>query len=365
MKKLTNSKQLSKIVLKGYKSIQDCDLNLGSLNVLIGCNGAGKSNFISFFKMIQQILEKNLQIYVGKQGGPDALLYFGRKTTEKLSSELYFGNNGYKFILEPTVDNKMMFTNENFWWTKSGDWDISSGHFETMVDSQKKRTKIFDYTVPAMRSWRVYHFHDTGDNSPLKSAHGINDNSFLRPNGQNLAAYLYLLKSKYENNYEMIVKTVRLAAPFFGDFNLRPMPHNSDMIELEWFERGQDVPFKAAHLSDGTLRFICLATVLLQPEELQPDTILVDEPELGLHPYAIKVLAGLIRSAAHEKQIIVSTQSVELLNEFDPEDVIVVDRVEGKSSLRRLTQEELEGWIDDYTLGELWQKNIIGGRPAR
>jgi predicted ATPase len=176
---------------------------------------------------------------------------------------------------------------------------------------------------------------------------------------------LYLLKNNYSQSYQQIVKTIRLVAPFFGDFLLRPSPHNQDLIELEWFEQGQDIPFKAHLLSDGTLRFICLATVFLQPTVLQPETILVDEPELGLHPYAITILASLIRAASREKQVIVSTQSVELLNEFTANDVIIVDRKDGKSLLRRLDEDDLQEWLEDYTLGELWKKNIIGGRPSR
>ncbi|MBO3458767.1 AAA family ATPase [Aetokthonos hydrillicola CCALA 1050] len=106
---------------------------------------------------------------------------------------------------------------------------------------------------------------------------------------------------------------------------------------------------------------MCLATVFLQPEDFQPETILVDEPELGLHPYAITVLASLIRTAT--KQVIFSTQSVELLNEFEANNVIVVDLEQGKSSFRRLANDELESWLLDYSLGELWKKNLLGGRP--
>jgi predicted ATPase len=365
MKSLTSKKQLSKIVLEGFKSIAQCELELSALNVLIGCNGAGKSNFIDFFRMISQILDEKLQVYVGKQGGPDAILHFGRKKTEQLKAELYFGNNGYKFTLEATRDNRLMFADENFWWNVKGDWDISSGHFESRVESQKGNTKIYDFTVPAMKSWRVYHFHDTGENSPIKQQHALNDNVYLRPNGQNLAAFLYLLKKKHPDNYMRIVKTIRLVAPFFGNFHLRPSPHNEEMIELEWIEKDQDVPFKAHHFSDGTLRFICLTTVLLQPTEKQPETILIDEPELGLHPYAIKVLASLMKTASKEKQIIVSTQSVELLDEFDVEDIIIVDRKDGKSSIHRLNENDLTEWLQEYSLGELWKKNLLGGRPAR
>ncbi len=188
---------------------------------------------------------------------------------------------------------------------------------------------------------------------------------YLRPDARNLGAFLYLLKEHYPLNYRRIVKIIRLAAPFFGDFLLRPQPDNKEQIDLEWTEKGEDIPFKAHLLSDGTLRFICLATVLMQPEELQPGTILIDEPELGLHPFAINLLASLLRSTSKKRQVILSTQSTDLLNEFSSEDVIVADRMEGHTYLHRLDSQALENWLTEYSLGELWQKNLLGGRPAQ
>jgi predicted ATPase len=364
MKALNSSEQLSRIVLKGFKSIAECDIELGALNILIGANGAGKSNFISFFRMIQHLLDSNLQTYVGKQGSPEALLHYGRKKTEQIKSELYFGNNGYWCTLEPTADNRMMFADESFWWNSTGERSIGKGHFETNAH-KGTHTGIDQFVLPAMKQWRVYQFHDTSETSKMKQIQGINDNEYLRPDGSNLAAFLYLLKKRHPKRYDRIVKTIQLAAPFFRDFHLRPTPENKEYIELEWNDRDSDIPFKAFQLSDGTLRFICLTTVLLQPPDNQPETILIDEPELGLHPLAITLLAALMKSASYKKQIIVSTQSVELLEEFDPEDVVVVDRKAGKSILKRLNLKELEIWLEDYSLGELWKKNILGGRPSR
>lgn len=355
---------LDRIILKGYKSIAECDLQMNNLNVLIGANGAGKSNFIGFFRLIQQILEGKLQLSVSKAGGPDAILHFGRKRTETLFADLRFGNNGYNFTIEPTADNRMMFTEENLWWNMRGNWHVNSGHFETDVESESTRTKIYKYTIPEMRKWQVYHFHDTSDTALVKQAYQINDNVYLRPDARNLASFLLYLQQNYEGDFKRIEKTIRLVAPFFGKFALRPMTNNHEMIELEWFEENQDVPFKAHHLSDGTLRFICLVTLLLQPKHLQAETILIDEPELGLHPYAITVLAALIKSISKEKQIIISTQSVDLLSEFSPEDVIVVDRDGDKSVLKRLNAAKLSEWLEDYTLGDLWKKNLLGGRPS-
>ncbi|MBN0986114.1 AAA family ATPase [Amphritea pacifica] len=350
-------------MIDGYKSIEHCKIEMGCLNVLIGANGAGKSNFISFFRLIATLLDHRLQSLVGKAGGPDAVLHFGRKKTEALNAELYFGNNGYKFALEPTNDNRMMFQREALWWNMSGDKGVSSGHFESQADQY--RSGITQYTLPIMRRWRVYHFHDTSDSARVKQSHRINDNDYLREDGGNLAAFLFRLKKNHVNHYKRIVKTIQMVAPFFGEFYLRPSPDNEDYIQLEWTEKEQDVPFKASELSDGTLRFILLATVMLQPEEYMPSAIIVDEPELGLHPYAINVLAELIKSASDQHQLIISTQSVELVNQFDAEDLIVVDKQNGASTFKRLNTGDLSEWLEDYSLGELWKKNLLGGRPQR
>ncbi len=365
MKHVIDSDQISRLVLHGYKSIADCDIKLGMLNVLIGANGAGKSNFISFFRLINRILDEQLQTTVSLMGGPDAVLHFGRKTTEELQAELYFGNNGYRFSLKPTQDNRMMLSHEALWWNAHGDWRPKSGHFETYAHEQKNKTRIYGFVVPAIRSWRIYHFHDTGTSAQVKQIHNINDNEFLREDARNLAAFLLRLQNHHEEHYRRIVKAIRLVAPFFGDFHLRPTVGNAEKIQLEWTENGMDEPFGASALSDGTLRFICLATVLLQPEEFMPKTVLVDEPELGLHPFAVNILAGLMKSAAKEHQLIVSTQSVELVNEFDVEDLIVVDKRNKTSVFRQPKANELDGWLEEYSLGELWKKNLLGGRPGK
>ncbi|OSP51664.1 chromosome segregation protein SMC [Aeromonas hydrophila] len=361
MKDVTSSDQLSRIVIDGYKSISHCDLKMGSLNVLIGANGAGKSNFIGFFRLIATLLDHRLQSLVGKAGGPDALLHFGRKQSETLKGELFFGNNGYKFALEATNDNRMMFQREALWWNMSGDKGVTSGHFESQADQHK--TGIKQYTLPIMRRWRVYHFHDTSESAKVKQIHRINDNDYLREDGSNLAAFLFRVQKNHPSHYKRIIRTIRMVAPYFGGFYLRATPDNQDSIQLEWTEKDHDIPFKASELSDGTLRFILLATVLLQPEEFMPSAIIVDEPELGLHPYAINVLAELIKSASHEHQLIISTQSVELVNQFDAEDLIVVDKQSGSSTFKRLETASLSEWLEDYSLGDLWKKNLLGGRP--
>lgn len=360
-----NGRQITKLEIEGFKSIKECSIELGMINVLIGSNGSGKTNFISLFKMLQSMIDEDLQKYVAKHGGPNAFLFFGSKRTEKIKVKFYFGENGYQFTLVPTIDDRLMYEGEWFYWTRCNNRRVASGHFES---KWKKGTglRIDEYIQPILKNqkWRVYHFHDTSDTAMVKQIHGINDNIDFATDARNLAAFLYRLKQTDEGCYNQIVRTIRLVAPYFDDFILRPNPLKPDSIRLEWKDINSDVPFTASQLSDGTLRFICLATLLLQPKSLMPETILIDEPELGLHPYAISLLASLVKKAAVHKQIILSTQSVELLNEFDPQDVIVVNHRDDHSSFNRLNEEELKTWLDDdYTIGDLWKRNILGGRP--
>jgi predicted ATPase len=364
--------KLSKLTIKGYKSIQSLEnFELSNLNILLGANGAGKSNFISVFKLLANVYVQNLQLYIQENGGVDTFLHYGRKKTKKISMAFYFADNGYEFSLIPTKENRFVFEKEELCYTGGVGYDgaiwrpsstiINSAHSEaTLKDSSHKYVK---YIKPAIESWRVYHFHDTSDTALVKQIHPANDNLRLKTDAANLAAFLMRLKQKFPKNYEQIVNTIQLVAPFFSDFVHRD---DEESVQLEWLEAGNlDTPFKAHVLSDGTLRFICLATLLLQPFQLMNDTILIDEPELGLHPYALSVLADLIKRAAEEKQLIISTQSVELINHFSANDIIVADRVNDASTFKRLDQEHLKDWLEDYTLGDLWKQNIIGGRPSR
>lgn len=371
------SLMLERLVVQGYKSIHELDLPLERINVLIGANGSGKSNFISLFQMMNRVVNQGLQTYVAQSGGADQLLYYGRKTTEKMHVEFWFRRgttlaNGYTATFIPTAEDALVFEQEAVYFHDRAHYERPyegqssySVHSESLLPEwEQQGEKVAFYVLKAMQSWQLYHFHDTSDSAKVKQTGDLHDNLFLRPDASNLAAYLYLLHETERDYYRTIVETIRMAAPFFGDFVLRPSPFNPDKIRLEWRERGSDALFGPHTLSDGTLRFICLATLFLQPPERLPATVVLDEPELGLHPYAIALLSEMVRSAAEHTQVILATQSVTLVNQFSPEDIIVVDRVGGTSSFRRLPREEIASWLEDYGLGDLWEKNVFGGRPA-
>lgn len=372
------SEIIDSITIKGFKSIKALnDFKLNNINVLIGSNGAGKSNFVSFFRMLRDVIEQRLQFSIATQGGAGACLYLGPRETKELQVQLLFGQNGYAFALVPTVDNKLVFSSEDSIYrgpyvTTPKHRHLGSGHFEARLKEKRNDSGFHAphgapyYVFEALTSWVVYHFHDTSSVAGVRLPGRINDNETLRANAENLAAFLYRIQTTHPENYTKIRDVVRLAAPFFDDFKLRPIPTNPELIQLEWLQRESDYPFLASQLSDGTLRFICLATALLQPQP--PRTMLFDEPELGLHPYALSLLGSLFQKAVAPQgtptnQVIISTQSALLLNEFTPEDIVVVERIDGQSVFRRLNSPELSEWLSDYTLGELWQKNLLGGRP--
>jgi len=353
--------QLNRIAIKGFKSIKECDIELKNINVLIGANGAGKSNFISNFEMLQKITSRKLALYAGKKGIAP-LLYNGKAVTDSIVAEFYFGSTLYAYELEWTDNDSFIFREERvesdgFTW---GD----GGYGETKLWDAVSIGLVDPIDLPEYGP-TVYQFHDTSSSSRIKSESVIANNAILMNDARNLAAYLYRVKQSYPKEYSNIIRAIQLVAPFFDSFVLEPKELNKEQIILKWRKKGCDDVFNAAQFSDGTLRFICLATLLLQPTELRPSTIIIDEPELGLHPFAITILAEMVQKAAVNKQVILATQSVELLDNFEVEDVIVVENGdENGSEFKRLNEEQLKLWLDnDYSLGDLWSKNILGGRP--
>ncbi|MGO9600600.1 MAG: AAA family ATPase [Isosphaeraceae bacterium] len=362
---------LDHITVKGFRSIKSIEaLKISPINVLIGANGSGKSNFVEVFSFLRVLREGRLRDYVVAAGGAEKILHFGSKVTPKLEIEIAFRDEiGYDITLTLTAQDGLSVSDESSWSQK--DKHVSEEIFfppagrEAAIRFSLRQPGIGALVQSRLDGWRVYHFHDTSATSRIKKTADINDNRFLRDTASNLAAYLYFLKQKHEPQYQLIRKTVQLVAPFFSDFHLEPLRLNPNTIQLEWVHKSSDAYFDASSLSDGTLRFICLCTLFLQPAEHLPSLILVDEPELGLHPAAIVRLASLIKAAAIHTQIIVSTQSPLLLDQFSPDDVLVADLEEGATTLRRLDSKDLEVWLEDYSLGELWEKNQFGGRPTR
>jgi predicted ATPase len=339
---------ISKLTIKGYKSILNLEnFELRNINILIGPNGSGKSNFLEFFRILEEISKDNLDHYVNYIGGADKLLYMGTRVTSVAEIHIWSDQKWTFFDLKATKDYKLEYIQGTVTET-------------TGLDADKRISFLDSLSKEIYRDHKFYHFHDTSDLAGIKRPNSEGNFDYLFPDASNLAPFLFRVKEKQPRDYQFIIDVIRLAAPFFNDFKFDINEQNGN-IKWWWSQKGSDYQFHPSQISDGTLRFICLATALLQPEP--PSTILLDEPELGLHPYALTLLAGLIQKASKQTQVIVSTQSASLVDQFQPEDIVIVERQNGESIFKRLNKDYLKVWLDDYSLGELWEMNMFGGRP--
>lgn len=366
--------RIDRMTIQGFKSIKDLtDFELHDLNVIVGGNGAGKSNFIQVFRMVRAMALKGFQKFVVEAGGADAFPFNGLKVTPQINVAFTFGENAYRFSLTPTVDEKFAISEARRYrgraWKGCGEGLLES----RLQDERDEASAVYPgcrgvgyYVYDAISRWTVYHFHDTSANSPMRRSEIAEDCERLRNDGGNIAPFLRALKeggSDQRESYRCIVENVRVVMPFFDDFRLDVVNVGAaEKVKLSWRQWGSDYPFQPYHLSDGSIRFICLAAALLQPD--LPSTIIIDEPELGLHPMAICQFAEMVKLAARQTQVIVATQSPQLIDHFGVEDLIVVRRSAGASVFERLKEADFKVWLEDYSLGELWQKNVIAGGPT-
>lgn len=369
---------LDKVTIEGFKSISKetpISLELGKINVIIGANGSGKSNIISFFKMLNYMMSGSLQSFIETNGGSQIFLHYGSKITQSISATLLFSNKNYKdiynFCLNYATPDRLIISAEEVEFTDGKHPNPKRIGLETDFRESALSIKSTDKTLSTIKkilsNCKVYQFHDSSQTASMRNSCPADADNYLQAEANNLAAFLYRIKEDFPENYQSIISYVRLAVPQFYDFLLEP--NKAGNIMLKWTDNSaSDYIFLPNQFSDGSIRFIALTTLLMQPEETMPNVIIIDEPELGLHPYAITQLAEMIKEASNRVQIIVATQSPYLIDEFDANNIVVVESIKngkGKyhTQLKRLDSKELADWLENYTISELWDKNIIGGRP--
>lgn len=371
--------ELKSIELKGFKSVdaEGQTIELRPITVMLGANGAGKSNLVSFFKMLNYMTTGGLQQYVADQGFADSLLYFGAKTTTQVSARLRFedqrAKDEYAFVLSRDATGRLFVQDETVIYhagemlapqTVKLGGGVRESQLKAFADSGDRTCQVVYYLLSHCR---VFQFHDTSDTAKIRSPGYKDDARFLRSDAGNLAAFLRGLRKREggERYYDRIVRHVRQMVPQFADFDLEPSSENDKYVRLNWREKGSDYLFGPHQLSDGSLRFMALTTLFMQPPDLRPRVIIVDEPELGLHPAAISALAGMVQAAPPATQVILATQSSRLVDEFTADQVMLVERDEKhpRTVFRRLNERDLGEWLQRYCLSELWEKNVLGGRP--
>lgn len=366
---------LKTIRLRNWKSIQDQTIELRHLNVMIGSNGAGKSNLISLFKMLNEMFahQPGFRNYVGKSGGADSLLYLGKRNSPTAEMELTFqadtGLTRYFASWAAASGDSLIFTDEKvqFLPEDSTQWrttELGAGHAESkLAEFSDAGIVPANVALNLMRKCRLYHFHDTSDNASLRHPSNLSHDRYLFPDANNLATILYLFESQHPVSFKRISSAVKQLIPSFHSFLLEPSRLNKSKIEIKWFQQGSTYELGPHQLSDGSIRFVALAALLSQPKEMLPLLIALDEPELGLHPAALEKLAGIAKAASLNCQLFMATQSPVFLDYFEPENVLVANSEDGRTNFSRLSTNELGCWREEYSLGEIWEKNVIGGGP--
>ena len=367
--------------VRGFRSLRDVDLELPRITVLIGANGSGKSNLLSFLRMVALSRTGGLRRFVGEAGGASALLHYGSKRTSQIEFELRFSGAGrgdcaYSASLGLAAPDSLVYLDERITAIDpvSGERRESSlgvGHTESKLGDaagDPAATTARDINAAIGRT-SFFHFHDTSASSRLRANARAEDDLYLRSDGSNLAAYLRTLATGTSDGaraaWKRIGLLVRRIAPFVDRLAPAPVSNGAPdaaAIRLDWVD-DQGELFGPHHLSDGTLRAVALITALAQPTDRLPAFISIDEPELGLHPAGLALFAELVRAASVRSKILLATQSPALLDHFEPEEVVVTERHAGASEFRRLDATSLREWLDQYRLSELFDKNVLGGRP--
>jgi predicted ATPase len=368
--------QLEKFSLEGFRSIKRLDgFSLGPITVLIGANGSGKSNLIGFFRMMNHMMLGGLQPFLQSGGGASNLLHFGPKRTRFLNANLIFrsdrGLNTYHCELTFAAVDRLMFVIEELKFQENGSNYPRNIPIENNEPVESQLSRYLDpnrrterFIKGFLDKTRVFHFHDTSMTSQMRNYCDPRDARYLLAEGGNLAAVLLRLRNEFPANYHRVVAGVNTVFPELKDFDFEPDGMNGKGLLLRWRPTSNPAEvFGPAHLSDGTLRMIALVTLFNLPEPMSSWMIILDEPELGLHPAAEAYLASLVRSTSQNTQILLSTQSATLVDHFRPSEVVVAEILQGESTFTRLDEERLGHWLNRYTLGEAWRKNVFGGRP--
>ena len=370
--------RIESIHIRGFRSLRDVSATeLSNVVVMIGANGSGKSNFIRFFEMLSWMLRsRRLAEFIQMQGGADDQLYRGNRVTPRLEAGIEVrtakGRNDYYFALSHAAGDRFFFSEERFRFNRDdipglADWQsVGSAHGEArIVEAAQSAIPGVNSTtahtiVRLVRGCSAYQFHDTSAGSNIKNKAEIDDNVRLRSDGGNLAAVLYRLEREDVTRFELICRHIGRVLPVFDRFTIE---ESYGRVLLRWKAKGTDKTFGAHLTSDGSLRFFALVTLLNLPPEMLPDVILLDEPELGLHPAAITLIADMIRAVGDQRQVIVATQSPLLVDAFSLDEIVVLELRDGATEFRSLDPEDYQEWLGDFTTGELWQKNLLGGRP--
>lgn len=375
---MTTPNRIESIRIKGFRSLADVKIDdLSNPAVLLGANGSGKSNLLRFLEMLKEMSRHRLGEFVQQQGGADDQLFGGRRLTPQIDATVSFhtalGRNRFSFRLKHGNPDQFTVTDEQFRFAPREEGGGESQSVQMNILERFGPESGFFHasklpTAAAERKMAVemlgdcisYQFHDTSDASPLKTRWDVEDNHRLLGHGGNLAPILIRLREKETSIYNMICKHIGRVVPEFHSFQLDA---DYGKTLLRWKANATSKTIGAHLTSDGSLRCFLLITLLNLPDEMLPSVILLDEPELGLHPAAISLISHMVKSLASRRQVIVATQSPYFVDAFSFDEIIMLSLREGRTVANGINSRNFNHWLEDYSTGELWWKGVLGGYP--
>lgn len=378
---------LHRVRVTGLWSLAECTLSLRPMNVVLGANGAGKSSLLNVFRLLRAIVGRGMATFIAERGGASSVLHYGPKVTRHATIELVFegaeGTHGYAVTLAFVAPDRLVFAEERVWFQRDGETHSTEHRLGPGAHPESALADAILSSGPAAPvakavKWHLdrvchYHVHDTSMTAAMRQTCSVDDAAFLAPDGANLAAFLLAMRDANPAAYVQIRDVVRRVFPRFDDFVLEPQGPGGRSVILRWREVGRAYEFGPHQLSDGTLRFIAYAALLLQPGAPAsaehpnfPLLVVVDEPELGFHPTALALVGEMLQ--VFPAQRIVATQSVDMVGHLvstadELDRLVLVDRVDGGSLFRRADPVALRPWLDDYAPGQLWTHGILGAMP--
>ena len=375
---MKQSTVIDRIRIQGFRSLADVDVKLPRVALLIGANGSGKSNFIRFFELMRWMASKRLGEFVARQGGADDQLFEGSKRTSTINATVTAvfeqRRTEYEFSLSHAHPDSLVVTNELYRSASpnSGEplefpaelfnrtrTEAKVGEFEHSVKVSQRIAMGNDFASLLLNT-HIFQFHDTSDSSRLKQRWDAEDCNTLRGDAANLAAILARIENVDSRLFDRIARQIRRILPVFDRFQIE---ETYGKVMLRWKLRGADKTVGPHLTSDGTLRFIALVTLLNLPREMLPQVLLIDEPELGLHPVAMEMIAHMIMQVSDECQVILATQSPLFVDYLGLDQTIVLDILSGRTEVHALKEKNYQRWLQRYSPSDLWRNNLLGGRP--
>ena len=366
--------RIESVHIKGFRSLADVRLDrIPNPMVLLGTNGAGKSNVLRFFEMLKEMAHLRLGEFTLRQGGSDDQLFGGARLTQRIEATVFFrttlGRSRVMFVLQHAHPDQMTITGEQFRSLDPEDsendavylfFDQPVGYESAFVQESGSSTADMRLRKAAglLADCAHYQFHDTSDCAPVKTRWDVEDNHRLLGHGGNLASVLLSLQKNEARRFDLICKQIALVVPDFNGF--QNVEHYGKTI-LRWRSKATGKTIGAHLTSDGSLRCFQLVTLLNLPDALLPRIVLLDEPELGLHPAAVALISQMVKSLAGRRQVIVATQSPHFVDAFGLKEVVVLELRDGRTEATKPDPSRFSRLLKDYSTGELWWKGVLGG----